>query len=77
MSEKTFCTLVFEYDLTKHNRNAFHEDTPFGKPCGQALGDLMVENREISDRVSALEAYVEYLEKGGGDLDDFKKELGI
>lgn len=66
----TKCTLVFECDIKKFSSNPFHSDTPFGKPYGVAVGDLM-------ERCAALEAMVEYMEQGGTELEDFKKELNL
>lgn len=56
MTDEKRCTLVFDYNLRKHDGNPFHTDTPFGRPAVMSLGDVCAEADGLRDRCEALES---------------------
>ncbi len=49
-------TLIFEGDIADFEGNPFHTDTPFGKPCGASMGDLMEESGRYWEALNNIAA---------------------
>jgi hypothetical protein len=49
-------TMVFEGDIRKFKDNPFRTDTPWGRPIGVSMGDMMSENEKLMDEIISLNA---------------------